>query len=144
MPESRTKRGGSLFTKRWIAGVAALLMVGTATSGTAFASSHKTAAGSLHGTLSLQWSPSTTPISADPFSVWMLQSISNFEKANPGVSFDVTDNLTSNAYLAKLDAQMAAHTTPDIFVGWTEKRMFPYAAAGRLLNLKSHILRPRS
>jgi raffinose/stachyose/melibiose transport system substrate-binding protein len=115
-----------------------MLTVAMMTPGAAYAGTQSE--GAMQGTLTIEWSPSTSPPSADPFSVWMLQSIAGFEKANPKVSISVTDDITGNSYLAKIDSQMAAHTTPDIFVGWTEKRMFPYATAGRLLNLKSYIL----
>jgi len=119
-------------------GACALLiasLVGGASSGIAEGQS-----GTLSGTLTIEWSPATTPISQDPFTVWMSASIKAFEKANPQVSFDVADNLTNNdQYLTKLTTQMATGHTPDVFVGWTGQRIAPYAEAGRLLNLAPYL-----
>lgn len=97
-------------------------------------------AGHLSGKLTMEISPAALPVSKDPYTQWMLQSIKMFEKANPKVSISVTDDISGNAYLTKLSAQEAAKTAPDIFQGWTEARMFPYAKAGRLTNLKPYIL----
>jgi raffinose/stachyose/melibiose transport system substrate-binding protein len=99
----------------------------------------KATSSQLAGSLTIEWSPATPGVTTDPFSSWLVTSMKLYQQAHPKVSFKISDNLTSNNYLAKLDSQMAAKTTPDIFVGWTEQRMVPYAKAGRLLNLKPYI-----
>jgi raffinose/stachyose/melibiose transport system substrate-binding protein len=109
----------------------------SATSGTTAGTSGSS--GALKGNITIEWSPATPGVTTDPFSSWLVQSMNLYKKAHPQVSFQVSDNLTSNNYLAKLDSQMAASTTPDVFVGWTEQRMIPYAKANRLLNLKPYL-----
>jgi len=123
-----------------VATASALLGLAVVPSQAYAAGTHVAQAAGLHGTLTIEISPANLPISKDPYTQWMLQSISMFEKANPKVSISVTDDIAGNAYLTKLSAQEAAKTAPDLFQGWTEARMFPYAAAGRLTNLKSYIL----
>lgn len=100
----------------------------------------KTLGAGLRGTLTIETSPASVPVSKDPYTQWILKSIALFKAANPQVTISLTDNITGNAYLTKLSSQEAAKTAPDIFQGWTEARLFPYAAAGRLTNLKPYIL----
>ena len=141
----RTKKGLSLKILRSAGTVAALTMVsfGLVVPSTASASTSGLRAdgSALHGTITIQWGVSTAPANKDPFTEWMLQSIKDFESANPGVSFNVSDSvLPGNSYLTKIQSEMAAGTTPDIFEGWTEQRLIPFARAGRLLNLRPYFL----
>ena len=139
------KRGNGLKRLRTAGTVTAVAMLslGVVLPSTAYGSTRALSAqgGSLHGNVSIEWGVSTAPANKDPFTEWMLQSIKDFENANPGVTFNVTDSvLPGNSYLTKIQSEMAAGTTPDIFEGWTEKRLIPFAQAGRLLNLRPYFL----
>ena len=148
MPSSsRVRVGASLKLKRWRP-VGTVLAIGMVSFGlmapvTAYAGTRGAAPSgrALHGNITIEWGVATAPANKDPFTAWMLQSIKDFENANPGVKFNVSDSvLPGNAYLAKIESQMAAGTTPDIFEGWTEQRLIPFAKADRLLNLRPYFL----
>jgi raffinose/stachyose/melibiose transport system substrate-binding protein len=141
----RARVGASLKRLRPVGTVLAIGMVsvGLTAPTTAYASTRGLApsGNSLHGNVAIEWGVATAPANKDPFTAWMLQSIKDFESANPGVKFNVSDSvLPGNAYLAKIQSQMAAGTTPDIFEGWTEQRLIPFAKADRLLNLRPYFL----
>jgi raffinose/stachyose/melibiose transport system substrate-binding protein len=121
----------------------AMVSMGLLAPATAYASARgiEPSGNALHGSVTIEWGVSTAPANKDPFTEWMLQSIKDFESANPGVTFNVSDSvLPGNSYLAKIQSEMAAGTTPDIFEGWTEQRLIPFAQGGRLLNLRPYFL----
>lgn len=87
-----------------------------------------------NATLTIEFQKSTTN---DTYASWMGDNVKLFEKSHPNVTFNVTDNASSNTYLTKITAQMAAGDTPDIFEGWTSNRMKPFVDAGRVLDISS-------
>ncbi|MFB5192437.1 ABC transporter substrate-binding protein [Alicyclobacillus fastidiosus] len=75
----------------------------------------------------------------DQWANWMQDNIKLFEQAHPNVTFNVTDNASSNTYLTKVTSQMAAGTTADIFEGWTSNRMQEFVNSGRVLDITSYL-----
>ena len=79
----------------------------------------------------------TIATESDAFHVPYLNSIADFEEANPGVTVRM-DTFENEAYKTKIKSAVAANELPDIFFTWAGGFSSDFVATGKVLCLDSY------